>query len=204
MLQFRLLYEGRLLSANANGALRNKCHIRRYLHPQLKRLWHINPILNGEHGFQGAMTWNAPKNPTHDIESLALRFPRGKYNFVPLVTQTIQLRCEIEILYLRYGSSGPLIVSGDIDNRLKTLFDSFQVVDDMSQIHKEYIEPGEDETPFFVLLEDDKLINKVSVDTDILLHHNKKDVEDLDNECSLVISIKLHPSAMNWENICFA
>jgi len=54
-------------------------------------------------------------------------------------------------------------------NRLKTLFDAMRI----PEAGERYADrtPSEDEKPFFFcLLEDDKLLNKVSVETDDLLH----------------------------------
>ncbi len=55
---------------------------------------------------------------------------------------------------------------GDIDNRLKTLLDSFTMPD---QNQTPDGSPDTGETPFFCLLEDDKLITGLAVKTDRLL-----------------------------------
>jgi hypothetical protein len=61
--------------------------------------------------------------PGRSIDDLASRFARFGYRFVPLVTRDLELLCNIEILFLRQGSPGEIINrTGDIDNRLKTLF----------------------------------------------------------------------------------
>ena len=55
----------------------------------------------------------------------------------------------------------------DIDNRLKTLFDVLTVPDHNQGY--EHLTSADDEKPFFCLLSDDKLISKVTVQTDKLL-----------------------------------
>ena len=71
---------------------------------------------------------------------------------------------------LRPGSGPGYIVGqgGDIDNRLKTLFDSLRTPRDTQEIPAGD-QPGDTETPFFCLLEDDNLIASLSVNTDRLL-----------------------------------
>ena len=49
-MKFRLTYEGRLES---NGSAKHKHEIRKALHPQLKRLWDVEPNLLG-------WTWTPP------------------------------------------------------------------------------------------------------------------------------------------------
>jgi hypothetical protein len=48
--------------------------------------------------------------------------------------------------------------------------------------------PSQDENPFYCLLEDDRLISKVSVDTDTLLQPIEK--EPNANDARLVITVK--------------
>ena len=76
-----------------------------------------------------------------------------------------------------------LIVGGDIDNRLKTLFDALRIPK-----VGETAEPQEGGiSPFYCLLQDDSLINHISVTTDILL----LDVDP--NHVQLVVFVNLWP-----------
>lgn len=78
---------------------------------------------------------------------------------------------KLDITILRPEEPGNLVTqSGDIDNRLKTLFDAL-TIPDLQQI------PPEDsardgERPFHCLLEDDNLITEVHVTVDRLLGSN--------------------------------
>ncbi len=57
---------------------------------------------------------------------------------------------------------------GDIDNRIKTLLDALQVPNLGDQVPKEWI-PSEEENPLYCLMEDDRLINSLTIITDRLL-----------------------------------
>jgi hypothetical protein len=59
----------------------------------------------------------------------------------------------------------------------------------------------EDEKPFFVLLEDDKLITKVSFETDQLLQYASNPPSEAD--VRLVITVRLRPWEMEAGNIQF-
>jgi hypothetical protein len=105
------------------------------------------------------------KPPSRD--ALAQRYSLYGYNFVPLVTRDLCLICGIDVLFLRPDPPGAVLRSGDIDNRIKTLLDSLRLPD----ANEDYINntPLVGETSFYCLLEDDKLITSLSVETDQLL-----------------------------------
>ena len=93
----------------------------------------------------------------------------GQFVFVPLISPDTHLLCELEISMLRPEPPGKIITQGgDIDNRIKTLFDALRMPKE-NEIPKS-VEIGSDEAPyFFCLLEDDALISRVAVQTDRLL-----------------------------------
>ena len=73
-----------------------------------------------------------------------------------------------DILFLRRDAPGGLISSGgDIDNRIKVLFDGLKIPNTVGDLGGFQLETQED--PFYCLLEDDSLITRVSVTTDRLL-----------------------------------
>ena len=57
---------------------------------------------------------------------------------------------------------------GDLDNRLKTLLDALRAPKVLAEV-PEHAQPSADESPFLCLLEDDALIDGLSVTTDRLL-----------------------------------
>jgi hypothetical protein len=135
-----------------------------------------------------------------DLESLMERFSRCGYRFVPLVTKNLQLLCGLEILFLRPDTPGAILKSGDIDNRLKTLFDALRLPSDGAELGG-YSSPGDDEDPLFCLLEDDCLISKVSVETDALLEPIGEGVNA--NDARIVITVTLRPYITNVYNLMF-
>ena len=90
--------------------------------------------------------------------------------------------------------------SGDIDNRLKTLFDALRPPTCKEELGG-YDTPTPDERPFYCLMTDDKLITKVALETDRLLEPTARDCGD--NDSRVVISVKLKPYDMGWDNINF-
>lgn len=203
LLEFRLTYEGPLLAATANNTrIEHKHDIRKVLHPQLKRLWDIVPHLNFPQRSLspgGIFVNGPPPPPPPRSEQLAAKYPFNAFNFVPLVTEELSLICGVEILFLRPDYPGSVISSGDIDNRLKTLFDAIQMPV-IGQLKADWL-PTEDEKPFYVLLQDDKLISRLSVETDTLLQPIGSQLNKSD--ARLIITVKLRPAHVSWENVAF-
>ena len=138
---------------------------------------------------------------TYLVDDIASKYNCFEYSFVPLVTEYLDLMCAVEILFLRLDEPGKLIQGGDIDNRLKTLFDSLRLPKNKDELGG-HDSPDESEFPFFVLLEDDSLISKVSVETDTLLEPVKgNDVST--NDVRLVITVRVRPQQLDFDNIQF-
>ena len=201
LMEFRLTYSGLLLGASkSHTRSAHKHEIRRVFHKQLKRLWKVDPHLGPDPG-PDVLTASSPAPiPATTIEELAQRFDRNGYNFVPLVTQELSLRCDISILFLRPDPPGSVLKSGDIDNRVKTLFDALRMPSNRSEIGSQYVEPNDDERPFFVLLEDDKLITSVSVETDMLLEPIS-DQQHNTNDARIIITVKVSPHRLSMYNM---
>jgi len=228
--EFRLLYEGPLVAANKGKTRAvEKQALRRHFHKQLSRLWRTNPNLLRMAQQQGMIVRHAVSDAPETLISLAqqpgmyvgaLDHPRSdeeefdyaqagfdhlgdKWNrlgfrFVPLVTEDLCLQCSLEILFLRPSDSGTLIQGGDLDNRLKTLFDGLRLPENMDELAGAV--PEADETPFFCLLQDDKLISEVKVTTDnLLLLPNERELKP--NDVFLAITVRLNPTiphSWNW------
>lgn len=187
-MEFHLTYQGRLL-ASTSGKRRtsHKHEIRQAFHPQLRRLWKTHPALNNR-------GYTQPKTE----DQLAQPFKVGEYVFVPLVFKSLKVGCKLDILFLR--PKGPLINSGDIDNRLKTLFDALKIPgssEELGQSNK----PRSDELPFYCLLEDDSLIDEISVRTGLLLEPVDNPSEM--NSVRLLITVTTKPYVHTWDNIGF-
>jgi len=200
--EFRLTYEGKLLSSgNKNPNTKHKHAIRQKLHPQLKRLWEITPCLRN-------MTFPPSRNFAFSeiaqctmIEHLASTQPLQKYRFVPLITKELSLWCGIDVLFLRPGRAGEIIKSGDIDNRLKTLFDALRRPRQPQEL-RQCPDPSEGEDPFFCLLEDDSLVARVTVEADTMLEPIVGAVLRR-SDARLVIKVTLRPTNFTAENAGF-
>lgn len=208
-LEFRLTYEGPLLAETIRthevrkARASHKQEIRKALHPQLRRLWMTSPYLT---------SINLPLNPVgpvfgrpyprHSIEELSKRFDRFGYNFVPLATRELEVFCSVEILFLRFGEPGYMINRiGDIDNRLKTLFDALTVPRDADQVGR-FSAPETDEVPFFCLLEDDSIITRATVESDSLLQPVSNPPNQ--NDARVVMTVRIRPGRVTAENVGFA
>ena len=134
------------------------------------------------------------------MAALATKYSLYGWNFVPLVTEELNLICGLDILFLRPSAPGQLVSGGDLDNRLKTLVDALRIPE-ANERYAARVPDDADEKPFYCLLSDDKLITKVSVETDQLLESvgsgaNADDVR-------LVITVRLRPYEMQLGNMQF-
>lgn len=85
-----------------------------------------------------------------------------------------------------------LLRRDEIDNRIKTLFDALKVPVGIQG------KPTPEEDPFFVLLQDDRLITRLSVETDTLLEPTCAQAGEQD--ARLVVTVRLGSTA-TWYNV---
>ena len=151
-----LHYRGPL---KANGNPSHKHHLRQHFHAQLKKLWGQKPLNDDPSLLE-------PRVP--GLYSLIR--PKGPFTFVPLITEEMNVVAELSVSLLQPETPGGLITQGgDIDNRLKTLFDALTMPRHLNALPSGAV-PQSDETPFFFcLLEDDNLVTAVTVRTEQLL-----------------------------------
>jgi len=128
------------------------------------------------------------------LERIADDHARLGGRFVPLISNTGGFTCALDILFLRRDSPGGLIANGgDIDNRIKVLFDGLRMPETVQQMGGYTFDSDED--PFFCLLEDDRLVTQVSVTTDRLIMP-QKDADNI-NDVMLVIHVTVvNPSQL--------
>jgi len=205
-MKFTLTYDGEL---RANGKPSHKWAICQQLSPQLRELWQVSPALlglgeqrmvplDGSYGVvlrhhtvppvQQTAHLNSPETWIDVLAPIVV----GNKEFTPLVRDTLSLHCALKILFLRKEERGKLIFQGgDIDNRLKTLFDALSIPDSQQLVD----DPTGNE-PNFCLLENDRLISAVTVETQRMLSNpnaNKHDVR-------LVIEVDVRVSASRLYN----
>jgi hypothetical protein len=121
------------------------------------------------------------------------RIAKAAYGFVfiPLVCQDLGLTCSVDVMFLRRDEPGSIINSGgDIDNRLKVLFDGLRIPQNAEELAGD--QPTAPNERFFCLMEDDKLITEVKVTTDRLLR--PCGTNEAENDVELIIWVKTFAS----------
>lgn len=217
-MRFRLIYDGPLQPSQRdpeNGqqdpiAL-HKHKIRRVFHGQLKELWRTNKFLSTHESF--ASDYMEDKNPADgtiimdDEDRLPLRevvanlYRENGYRFLPLVREDWHLTCALNILFLRRDIPGSVISAGDIDNRIKTLIDALRKPNNATELKGSEL-PQDGEDPFYCLLEDDKQVSALTVESDTLLDPNILDAAD-NRRVRLVISVEIKPYFSTMLNLNF-
>ena len=184
-MQFRLTYRGKLPPARWEEDTRRKekHEIRKQLHKQLRELWQVHPLLK---------QWSTPfseSDPRSVASGIADHFAQFGFRWLPLINERYGLACALDILFLRRDEPGNVIKSGgDIDNRLKVLFDALRTPANQREIEGFSPEPDGSENPFFCLLQSDGLINEVRVESDRLL--TPLENEQPANDVELVIHVR--------------
>lgn len=140
--------------------------------------------------------------PYRDI--VKAMYPMFGYSFVPLVREQMSLQCNLDILLLRRDMPGGVLHAGDIDNRIKTLIDGLRMPKSVNELSPAYSQPSFGEDPFYVLMEEDKLVSGFSVETDLLLAPSKSPNRDTDLRwVQAIISVELKPYVATSGNMDF-
>lgn len=184
-MQFRLTYRGKLPPARWEEDTRRKekHEIRKQIHKQLRELWQVHPLL------KQWSTLFSETDPRSVASGIADHFAQFGFRWLPLINERYGLACALDILFLRRDEPGNVIKSGgDIDNRLKVLFDALRAPANEREIEGFSPEPDGSEDPFFCLLQSDGLINEVRVESDRLL--TPLESEQAMNDVELVIHVR--------------
>ncbi len=172
-----------------------------HFHSQLKAFWEIFP------GVQNIKTtpMKRLKADIHDEHMTAFDYivnentiTRGdgvSFKFAPLLRGRMTMLCSLQVVYLRRSEPGSVLANSDIDNKLKTIFDALSVPSP-GQLPDNIDAPPD---PIYVLLENDKLVTHVAVETDWLLGDLPySDIPPLDvpnegSDARLLITVKMEP-----------
>lgn len=158
--EFWLTYRGKLKS---DGTSKEKHRIRKAFHPQLEALWKLEP-LKTHPGLIDEKHFN-----DEPLTSVLERV--GDYLFAPVVTSKLCQVCMLDIIMLRPEDPGGIVSGGDIDNRLKTLFDALRCPQQESEIP---CDADKALRPLYCLMQDDSLITGLHVTVDRLLDYKSK------------------------------
>jgi hypothetical protein len=182
--QFTLFYDGPLKS---NRGTKDKHQIRRHFHGQLKELLgrksydHFENALNKQ--FKRFLENHRYPSPLDLFKMVCL----GSFCFIPFITEKHENVARLHITLLTSEEPGRAVTQGgDLDNRIKTLLDALRCPKTLDEIQQE--NPGDDEDPFFCLLEDDALIVELSVTADRLLRPRE-------NPSNAVVLVRVTPEA---------
>ena len=114
-MEFRLTYDGPLKAA---AGVNEKHELRKTFHEQFKVLWKQIPLSDNLDLLE-----NPPKK-----NRISIITDFDDYQFAPLVCERLHLICELDLVILHPEAPGSVVTQGgDIDNRLKTLFDSLRM-----------------------------------------------------------------------------
>jgi hypothetical protein len=174
-MRFTLTFQGEL---PPNADAKEKWRIRRKLEPQLRRLWDQPPVSD----------LSKYKDRNYKPSDCYVGSSKFGFEFIPLITTALDLRAELDALLLTANLPGPgnlIRQGGDIDNRLKTLFDALSMPANVQQVPNN--PDVESDKRVFCLLEDDKLVTSVAVSNDRLLS-----IPDGSNE--VLVVLRVHPT----------
>ncbi len=191
IMEFRLTYQGPLyadrgLDDKRQSRLIHQHQIRKHFHAQLAELWRLDSRLKR---FTEKNIHIADPNgvTSHSrLEEFVKLHESNGIKWVPLVTDHWGVACGLDILFLRHEPKGGIIQSGDLDNRITTLFDAMRIPKP-NQMPDDVVLQNEPD-PFFCLLSDDKLIAEFRVTSDRLLVPSQKPQGDA--EVHLVVGVR--------------
>jgi hypothetical protein len=208
-MRFRLTYHDDLKSSGNRSQPEAKWVIRNAIHSQLAELWTTHPALSGV-GLTTQVIGNAfisdsPLIGTADIDvttprtrvraELAAPIERDGRSYIPLVRKSMELACGLDILFLRREEPGSIVSqSGDLDGRIKTLFDGLTIPQSGD------LNAGAPSAqPCYCLLENDSLVVDFAVRTDRLL----SGIAASKYEVMLVIDVVIRMMRITSHNIGF-
>jgi hypothetical protein len=179
--KFSLTYDGELLSAtDKHSRVQNKNKIRFDLAEQL---WPVYCQANFSRFQLDDQTIVDAGCGFHDIA------------FAPILTRKMNASCSLAIKFMRNEHPGQIVHEGDMDNRLKTLFDALRLPGNDDEVLLDLVPPRyrkvapDAPTPdvCICLLEDDSLITDLSVATVVIMTPLPK------NHVRLVIDVEFRP-----------
>jgi hypothetical protein len=195
-----LRYRGPLA---ATGSVKEKHEIRRAVHPQLLELCKQEPLFQQATSAPDALPRGVLKGRVIEVprplKALFYVMELGGFHFVPLIHRPHELVCSLDILFLRRERPGAIVHGGDIDNRLKTLFDALRMPHDEGELRG--VTPGVPDERFYCLLEDDALITRFAVSTQQLLEPLAPN--EPPSTVELLIHVTVQATQPMWGNLGF-
>lgn len=209
-MRFALVYRGALSASGNKSKTQEVSEIRKTLSIQMKHLWNhdhallelkecayaTDKILTDQlfHAPARGKLKRAFERGNSNINCLIEPTRIGQTNYLAFIRSSLHLSCDLNISFLRKDDPGSIITKGgDIDNRLKTLFDSLRL-----PTESEHLAHPPDADEVFCLLENDSLISSITVSTDrLLLPEN-----NYPNEAHLLIEVVPRVLRIAHYNMC--
>jgi hypothetical protein len=206
-MEFTLRYQGDLPACTQSKSRTYEKHeIRKVWARQLAELWRLDKRLNVIPLDKIPVAEKSERydydvsRPINSETRFFFKVVVGGIEFIPMVLSNRYMRCELSVRLHRYEGddfTGRLLSEqGDIDNRIKTLFDSLRIPQDDPELPKNTTHDG---TPFFCLLEDDSLITKLVIETRRILE--PRPIEHGDNWTIADIDVRLTPLVAMIANV---
>ena len=198
-MELTLRYSGLLTS---NGDKNEKHRIRKELHPQIETLWKRDTRLSDK--YSDLLDLQTPSlagnkfevpRPLKRNKDFWWRHPLNGWNFIPLFTRIHEAHCELSVrIYRKTESRGVLFEGGDIDNRLKTFLDALTVPMRPDQSPNEAAsENPNDWPPLMCLMDDDRSVTKLTVQSIRMLTEPPPSVRDTTNYVELDVDVIITP-----------
>jgi len=185
-MRFTLKYRGEELksSGNTGGRILEKQLLRACFHRQLERVWakHNQLSLVKRNTLQPPVMASGRYDVKRPIEGSTLygflfRHVVKDTGFVPLLTGPMEAHCHLGLRVGRTVKPGSIIFDGgDLDGRLKTLFDALRMPRDASELPKDFHGGAE----CLCLLSDDSLITGLAIDSYELFDEHSENYVDID------------------------
>jgi hypothetical protein len=155
LMKFTLTFEGNLPTSGNKPKPEAVWRIRRTLHPQIADLFLTHPVLT-------EVVPDKAYFPDINVKG---------FDFTPVVRRRLNMICSLNIIFLRKMEAAGLVhQGGDLDNRIKTLFDGLRMPDKGDEVPEKEVRFE----PMNTLLESDGLITNFSIKADKLLDGESK------------------------------
>lgn len=177
-MKFTLTYQGAL---PPSGRPPIKFQIRRSLSPQVKALW------EREEFARSRAEGNESNRQSTTVSGRVYR---------PLIIRNRHVEIDLSVLLLRRDHPASLVFSGgDIDNRIKTLFDALQPPQSVQESGEVDARDGDDRQDLFTLVEDDRIITGLAVQSERWLSPGDPE------EVLVVLGVSLKITKATYENL---
>jgi len=182
-------------ASTANPRRAEKNAIRRHIHPQIEEAFQTHPALDNGERFRDWRNLGPNDQYSDDPNRFFLGYKIGSRGFLPLITRKHHMICDLDVLFLRREQPGALVHHGDLDNRLKVLFDGLRMPLNDGELEGLQDAPE----PLCCLLADDSLITAVNVRTEQWYKPAAPDTSPSD--VRLIVEVLIRVTRVTFANI---